>query len=316
MIEKKAPLFSIIVPLFNREKLIRETLESIMAQTFQNWECIIVDDHSEDKSYAVVKQFASNDSRIKGYMRPGKMKKGANSCRNYGLREAKAKFIYWLDSDDVTHPNLLEYSFRCLNESNYDYVRFNRKLFSGVFEKNLIKIDDLQGDGELQTSPELIEAMLLNELEFNTCNIVWRKTSLYGESFCEDIVYADEWEFYSRILMLGLKGVNLKNVLIYGRKHKDSTTAEFRLKDPDRLNSLVTAAQMVLKNLIKNNIFPHKLKKFFLRMGFELQSYSIIKLSLNAANAGIWEKLKYRIGYKIYPILKPIFYLKAKMIKN
>ena len=312
----ETPIISIVIPLFNRESLIRQTLDSLLKQTFQEWECIIVDDHSQDNSYNAAERYVDLDNRFRVYLRPDKMKKGANSCRNYGLLQAKGKFIYWLDSDDIPHPKLLEYSFKCLNDSNYDYVRFNRTLFFGEFKPEMIEAKELLQDRELRYSPSLIESMLLNDLEFNTCNVVWRKTSLNNEGFCEDIVYADEWEFYSRLLMLELRGINLKNVLIYGRKHKASTTAEFRTKDPLRVNSKIKAAKMVLLNLINKNIFTSGLKKYFLRMAFELKSYQLINLSLKADRAGIGEKLKYRIGYFLYPLLKPVFHLKAKMIKN
>lgn len=315
-LKDSAPVISVIIPLFNREQLITETLEYLLAQTFENWECIIVDDHSVDNGFSVVKDFSRKDSRFSCYLRPEKLKKGANSCRNFGLVKARGEFIYWLDSDDIPHPNLLEYALRCLKGSNLDYVRFKRKLFFGAFKENLIKFKNIKPGRELLPSPDLIEAMLLNEVEFNTCNIVWKKTSLENERFCEDIFYADEWEYYSRLLLLGLKGVNLENILIFGRKHPQSTTSEYRLKNPVRVASKIKAGQLVLNNLYKNKLFTSRLKKYFLRMGFEIKSYNIIKLSLKAAKAGSLEKWKYKLGYQIYPVLKPIFYLKGKIVKS
>ncbi|WP_081211257.1 glycosyltransferase family 2 protein [Salegentibacter sediminis] len=315
-VKKTTPKISVIIPLFNREQLIPETLESLLSQTFENWECIIVDDHSIDKGFSVVKNFSQQDSRFKCYLRPEKLKKGANSCRNFGLSKSHGEFIYWLDSDDIPHPNLLEYALRCLKGSCLDYVRFKRKLFYGKFEQNLIEDKKLKPGRELIPSPDLIEAMLLNELEFNTCNVVWRRNSLSNQRFCENIVYADEWEYYSRLLIMGLKGQNLENILIFGRKHKNSTTAEYSLKSSVRVASKIKAVQMVLKNLNENKLFTPRLKSYFLRLGFEVKSFNIIKLSLKAANAGMLEKWKYKIGYQFYPVLKPIFYLKGKILKS
>lgn len=310
------PDISVIIPIFNRDKLIEETIDSLLAQNFQNWECIIVDDHSVDNSISIARKYSESDSRFRSYLRPEELKKGANSCRNYGLKMSRGKFIYWLDSDDVIHPNLIDYSLKCLKDPDLDYVRFKRKLFYGTFDKKLIRFENISFGKELITSPLLMEAMLLNEIEYNTCNIVWRKTSLKEEKFCENIVYADEWEYYSRLLATGLKGMNLENNLIFGRKHQYSTTAEFRLESPVRIASKIKAAKMVLGTLHMTNLFTGGLKKYFLRLGFQLRDFEIIQKCLEVSQASHFEKWKYKLGYKIYPVLKPIFYLKGKLKKS
>ena len=245
-----SPEISIIIPLFNRKELIKETLESLLPQTFQNWECIIVDDHSADNGIAIVKEFSKADSRFRWYLRPEKLKKGANSCRNYGLEMARGKFIYWLDSDDIAHPELLEKSMKYIEEYKFDYCRFSREIFFGNFKNQFDKVENNENPEILKFSPILLENMLTNKLEFNTCNVLWRKASLKNEKFNEEIVYADEWEFYSRLLIKKLKGVSIHQTLIYGRKHTLSTTFEFRNKDKVRRNSKIKAIHLVLQNLV------------------------------------------------------------------
>lgn len=316
MIKNKTPVISVIIPLFNREQLIIETLEYLLAQTFGCWECIIIDDHSSDESFSVVTEFSKRDSRFKCYKRPDELKKGANSCRNFGLSISCGEFVYWLDSDDIPHPNLLDYALRYLRKSDVDYVRFKRKLFYGNFVQNLIKDENLKTGRQLIFSPNLLEAMLLNELEFNTCNVVWRRTSLKNERFCENIVYADEWEYYSRLLIMGLKGQNLDNILIFGRKHKNSTTAEFRQSNSVRIASKIDATKIVLINLNRKKLYTPKLKKFFIQLGFQLKSLEIIDNTLHYSGAGFFEKLKYTIGFKAYPVLRPLFLLKGKIFSR
>ena len=315
-IKKTTPVISVIIPLFNREHLITETLEYLQAQTFENWECIIVDDHSTDEGFSLVKKFCLEDNRFKCYQRPEQFMKGANSCRNFGLSKSRGEFIYWLDSDDIPHPKLLEYALRCLIDSKLDYVRFKRKLFFGDFEQNLIEDENIKPGRELIPSPELIEAMLLNVVEFNTCNVVWRKTSLKNERFCENIAYADEWEYYSRLLIMGLKGQNIENILIFGRKHKKSTTAEYRGENPIRMASKIKATKLVLNTLYKNNLYTLKLKKFFIRLGFRLHSKEVIKLSLKNSNTGFFERMKYHLGFYLYPLLRPLLILKGKLFSH
>ena len=83
---KKSPLVSIIIPSYNRAKLLEETLDSILAQTWKNWECIVVDDGSTDSTEELLKMKYLNDKRFTWYRRPQDVPKGANACRNYGFQ--------------------------------------------------------------------------------------------------------------------------------------------------------------------------------------------------------------------------------------
>lgn len=95
------PLVSIIIPTFNRAHLIGETLDSVLAQTYPNWECIIVDDGSSDNTDEVVGSYVKKDPRFQYHHRPADRPKGANACRNYGFEISKGEYVQWLDSDDL-----------------------------------------------------------------------------------------------------------------------------------------------------------------------------------------------------------------------
>src|SRR5690606_36556858 len=101
------PLVSIIIPTFNRAHLIGETLDSVLAQTYQNWECIVVDDGSTDKTEATVGAYLKRDARFRLFKRPDHKPKGANACRNYGFEKSKGEYVQWFDSDDLMHPEKL-----------------------------------------------------------------------------------------------------------------------------------------------------------------------------------------------------------------
>lgn len=100
-------MFSIIIPLYNREEFIVETIESVINQSYQNWECIVVDDGSTDKSCDLVATMASKDSRIKLYNRK-RLPKNANTCRNIGIELSNGDYLIFLDSDDLLLPHCLE----------------------------------------------------------------------------------------------------------------------------------------------------------------------------------------------------------------
>ena len=103
----KTPAVSIITPLFNREKLVAATIESVVNQTFSNWEMIIVDDGSTDESFQIAENQSKIDNRIKVLHRAD-LPKGACTCRNEGLAKAEGRFVIFLDSDDLLKPECLE----------------------------------------------------------------------------------------------------------------------------------------------------------------------------------------------------------------
>jgi len=121
-------LISIIVPIYNAELYLKETLDSVMAQTFENWEAILVDDGSMDKSSEICTGYAGKDSRIK-YIR--KNNEGTLLARKTGLESSRGEFIANLDSDDAYRPQFLEKMFTKIKEENYDFVRCNFEDLNG-----------------------------------------------------------------------------------------------------------------------------------------------------------------------------------------
>ena len=111
-------LVSIIMPSYNTARFIKETVDSVLAQSYINWELIIVDDCSTDNTDDVVAQF-SGDSRIK-YIKNSK-NSGAAESRNRALREAKGKWIAFLDSDDLWAPDKLEKQIAFMKDNGYHF---------------------------------------------------------------------------------------------------------------------------------------------------------------------------------------------------
>lgn len=111
-------LVSIIIPTFNRVDLIGDTLESVLSQTHFNWECIVVDDGSNDYTAELLEFYQERDERIKYYKRPQSRPKGANSCRNLGFELSKGEYIQWLDSDDLISKNKIKEQVEVLEKND------------------------------------------------------------------------------------------------------------------------------------------------------------------------------------------------------
>ncbi|MFB9079573.1 glycosyltransferase family 2 protein [Flavobacterium procerum] len=115
--------FSVIIPLYNKENFIESTIKSVLAQSFQDFEIIIVNDGSTDKSEERIKNF--NDNRIVYF---SKENGGASSARNYGIAKAKGDFITFLDADDYWYPDFLKTMF--INSKAFP----EQKVFSASIE--------------------------------------------------------------------------------------------------------------------------------------------------------------------------------------
>lgn len=120
-LDKKAkqPLVSIIVPMYNASLYIQDTIESILKQTYKNFELIIVDDGSTDDSVQIVHHLLKQDNRIKLLSQENK---GAGGARNYGIREAKGKYIRFVDSDDFIPNDSIQKMLDIIVDENFDFV--------------------------------------------------------------------------------------------------------------------------------------------------------------------------------------------------
>lgn len=114
------PLVSIIIPTFNRARLLPETLDSVLAQTYQNWECIVVDDGSTDHTPMVMNDYCARDKRIQYHKRPNRRMAGGNGARNYGFEISKGEYIQWLDSDDLISDTKIEFQVISMLKNNAD----------------------------------------------------------------------------------------------------------------------------------------------------------------------------------------------------
>lgn len=111
----KEGLVSIITPVYNGEKYISETIESVIKQTYLDWEMIVVDDGSKDGSAAIVRRYAEKESRITLLQQPNG---GSASARNNGIRYANGQYIALLDSDDLWDPDFLKSQLVLMKEKN------------------------------------------------------------------------------------------------------------------------------------------------------------------------------------------------------
>ena len=96
---------SVIIPVYNRQNYVQECIESILAQTYDNFEIILIDDGSSDRTVAICREMAEKDARIKVLEQ---QHRGVSAARNVGIETANGEYLFFIDSDDVIHPQLIE----------------------------------------------------------------------------------------------------------------------------------------------------------------------------------------------------------------
>ena len=111
---------SVIIPAYNAEKYISETLDSLLAQDYTNWEALIVEDCSSDNTLNLINHYASNDSRIKVFQNSSNV--GAALTRNKGIEEASGRYLAFLDSDDLWSSDKLTKQLAFMKDNNYPFT--------------------------------------------------------------------------------------------------------------------------------------------------------------------------------------------------
>ena len=187
------PFFSVILPTFNRGNFITGAINSLLNQTFDGWELIIVDDGSTDKTKEVVEQFSKNDSRIKYHYQKNSERSAA---RNYGINKTNGNYICFIDSDDLFESNYFNalHKFVQKNESKKGMIFCNvSRLENGVKEK--VPYDALEN----YANP--IEYILLSKETVIPARVCIHEEILKFNKFDETLNISEDSELFTRILV-------------------------------------------------------------------------------------------------------------------
>lgn len=190
----KKNLVSIIIPFFNDESYISETLKTVFEQTYKNWELILINDNSTDNSVNKIKNFI-RDNRVK--LINNKYNMGPARSRNIGLKQIKGEYICFLDSDDLWHPKKIEkqLNFMIKNKlqftcTNYTPFRNLEKKLNTIKPKKKISFNDLVHDTSIATSTMMIKRTIQKNLIFNK-NFYFDdyvfKLDLLQKTYCHNI---------------------------------------------------------------------------------------------------------------------------------
>ena len=303
--------FTVIIPLYNKEPYIKRALETVLNQTYDNFEMIIIDDGSTDEGVRIVSSI--QDTRIKVF---SQMNSGVSAARNRGALLAKNQYLAFLDADDTWEPNFLqeisnlidEFPYAGIYATNNKFIYPSGKVmlesFSDLFNGNNIGIiEDYFGlFAKIQKSP------------FSNSNLCIPK-KIYDEfgGYKEGVKLTEDSDLWCRIALKYDVAFSVKPLANYFVALEGSTHTIFENKDFEVVNTLQSA-------LVNKNV-PQRLEKSVKKL-IALQKLGLIKRGILTSNKG--KILKNFLNFSVikhYPVeyakcflalLIPYFFIKRK----
>lgn len=204
--KEKEPLVSIITPTYCCEEYIEQTILSVINQSYQNWELLIIDDCSTDHTVGIVEKYKSIDSRIK--LTILKEKGGASIARNRGIMDAQGRYISFLDGDDLWTTDKLEKQVKFMQE-NSCYFSYTNYYILGESESP-----------KIFCSPKSIDYSNMLKCNRIGCLTVMYDTSVIGKKTIPKIDKRNDYALWLTILRTGVKGYLFDEPLAYYRSHQ------------------------------------------------------------------------------------------------
>lgn len=240
---------SLIAPSYNCQEYLPDFIESVLAQTYSNWELIIVDDGSNDKTLDILKEYTAKDSRIK-YFERNRLPKGAPTCRNIGFdKTGETEFVCFFDSDDILAPYCLEQRVQFLNlHPDLDFAVFPAKTFNTTVDD-----ENWVFQGIHLFNENHLDGFFYYPLPFIVWNNIYRKKTLvkYDISWDENMLSKQDADFNIISLMKGMKGVFADEESIY---------VDYYYRKPQQNDKKSISSKIYTKDHLESHMyFLHKL---------------------------------------------------------
>jgi teichuronic acid biosynthesis glycosyltransferase TuaG len=249
------PLVSVITPSYNSSRFIKETIKSVQAQTYDNWEMIIVDDKSTDNTITIIEEIKQEDNRIK--LIQLSTNSGAAIARNTAIKKAKGRFIAFLDSDDLWLPTKLEQQTKFMLSNDYAFTFTNYRIMKENGKKTEIvaKVTkDIDYNGLLKNTIIGCLTVMLDTTKIDNIEMVNIRTR-------QDFV------LWLSILKRGFKAYGLNEELALYRKVEGSISSN-KLKAAKR-------TWKVYREIEKINLF--KSTWYFINYAYNASVKNLIK---------------------------------------
>lgn len=209
-------LISIIIPVYNSEKYIERCIESVLNQTYQNIEIVIVNDGSIDSSEALIEKYLDKDKRI---IIINQKNCGVSAARNNGIKKSSGKYITFIDSDDYYEDDAIETLYNCIKKTNCDLVRGNYRVIKNkkvIEEGNVVP-------GKINDFYDLYNKIFDNSIPSYSVLLLIKKDFIFNNNifFDENIAMMEDTIFYINILSK-YPNIYFDNKIIYNYEYNQS----------------------------------------------------------------------------------------------
>ena len=265
----QTPLVSIIIPLFNRDTLVGQTLDSVLAQTDARWEAIVIDDHSTDTSLAVAQSYADKDERFIVAPRSG-VTRGASACRNEGFARARAQWLMFLDCDDLITPDCLAQRLATLAA--------HPALEMGIWPARLFTY--VPGDSVFlwnkQNAGDAIDRFLDNDPPWQTTGGLIRTSAVQRiGGWDERALNWQDWEFYLRLLISGVSWQGFDDEqtepdLLWRQTDPARASISSRSRTPAHFLGRRVLINRISQELLSANMLTQRRRDLLVRQRFEV----------------------------------------------
>ncbi|MFA5248273.1 MAG: glycosyltransferase [Patescibacteria group bacterium] len=318
--QNKKPLVTIIIPVYNGEKYLREAIDSVIEQNYQNWELVIVNDASTDSSGKIAFEYVKKDKRIK--LTTHKKNKYRASALNTGIKLAKGKYISFLDADDIYSKDKTDKQVEFLEKNlDIDLVYGNMEIFDDNGKKYIQKAIDFKKDprdtllevSEKEITPSTSAFSILcykNEPKgIPGCSVMIRKKVFENLSFDENLKTSQDYDFWFQLIGRGYKLAKMPILAYYYRHHSEQIS---RTKNQELKSKSYNYIIKKLKNWEYFKV-PGKTKPKILLVpnipnwAFDFEANDIIEKFSNSYDFTKLYHNDFLIGYENYSKYDKIF---------
>jgi glycosyltransferase involved in cell wall biosynthesis len=248
--QENQPLVSIIVPCYNYGHLLSETLNNILEQSYENWECIIVDDGSIDNTSTIAKEFVDNHKQFSYVFQKNS---GLSSARNTGLKHSKGSFIQLLDADDFIESNKLQSQIKVFNDDPSSDIVYSEVRYFSSEQKSLRRFSMSEIDTPWMPKIDSSNHQLLMStlIDLNICVVnaplirkrVFDRIGLFNTK----LIAVEDWEFWCRCAFqeINFRFDNSEGTFALVRFHEGSMS-----KNIKRMYEAACVARLTLEKLI------------------------------------------------------------------
>lgn len=309
----KEPFFSIIMPAYNAERFLSEAIDSVLTQSFADFELFVINDGSVDKTADICRQFSKKDSRI---IFIDKSNEGVSVARNVALDKAKGQYVFFVDSDDVVYEDSLLRIYSFLKSTPVDYLRFEYQIIDNQGRKlypNYEAAKRRKYEGKKMDSSDCIENLIRGE--FFSWSGIFKRTIIEKNNlrFLPGCTYNEDTLFMMHFFMFSQTHVYVSDKVYGYRKSESAVTCRFTERNYLDVERVVTELQKIYysqckieSKVIKRIIEGLCLRLFVERRNKQRVENKIFDFCLKNSVTIEWQILSLtgtEFGMKILPVL-------------